>query len=94
MFIPESMDTTEYKEYFSRIYRNRLADLRVDDSRISARDARTFSPAADAALQRIYVFTEKELRGLSPNFHLHVSVSDLHIPTFGLPIFSSRIGRQ
>ncbi len=24
----------------------------------------------------IYVFPEKELRGLSPNFHIHVSVSD------------------
>ncbi len=31
--------------------------------------------------------TERELRGLSPNFHIHVSVSDLHIPTFGPPIF-------
>jgi hypothetical protein len=28
----------------------------------------------------IYVFPEKELRGLSPNFHIHVSVSDLYIP--------------
>ncbi len=25
----------------------------------------------------IYVFPEKELRDLSPNFHIHVSVSDL-----------------
>jgi hypothetical protein len=25
----------------------------------------------------IYVFPEKELRGPSPNFHIHVSVSDL-----------------
>ncbi len=37
----------------------------------------------------IYVFPEKELRGLSPNFHIHVSVSNLlynvYIPTFGLP---------
>jgi hypothetical protein len=30
--------------------------------------------------------TEKELRGLSPNFHIHVFVSDLYIPTIGLPI--------
>jgi hypothetical protein len=39
-------------------------------------------------LQRnsIDVFLEKELRGLSPNFHMHVSVSDLYIPTIGLPI--------
>ncbi len=26
----------------------------------------------------IYVFPEKELRGLSPNFHIHVSVSDIY----------------
>ena len=31
----------------------------------------------------IYVFPEKELRGLSLNFHIHVSVSDLYIPTIG-----------
>jgi hypothetical protein len=35
----------------------------------------------------IYVFPEKELRGLSLNFHICVSVSDLYIPTIGLPIF-------
>ncbi len=27
----------------------------------------------------IYVFPEKELRGLSPNFHIYVSVSDIYI---------------
>jgi hypothetical protein len=32
------------------------------------------------------MFPEKELRGLSPNFHIHVSVSDLCIPRIGLPI--------
>jgi hypothetical protein len=26
------------------------------------------------------------LRGLSPNFHIHVSVSDLYFPMIGLPI--------
>jgi hypothetical protein len=35
----------------------------------------------------IYVFPGKELLGLSPNFHIHVSVSDLYIPTIGPPIF-------
>ncbi len=35
----------------------------------------------------IYVFPEKELRGLSPNFHIHVSVSDLNSPTIGPHIF-------
>jgi hypothetical protein len=32
------------------------------------------------------IFSEKELRGLSPNFHNHVPVSDLYIPTISLPI--------
>jgi hypothetical protein len=35
----------------------------------------------------IYVFPEKELGGISPNFHIHVSVSDFCILTFGPPIF-------
>ncbi len=34
----------------------------------------------------IYIFLERELRGLSSNFHIHVSVSDLYIPKFGPPI--------
>jgi hypothetical protein len=29
--------------------------------------------------------SRKELRGCSPNFYIHVSVSDLYIPTIGLP---------
>jgi hypothetical protein len=32
------------------------------------------------------IFPEKELRGLSPKLHIHVSVSDLYITTIGLPI--------
>jgi hypothetical protein len=32
------------------------------------------------------IFPEKELRGLSPNFHIHVSVSDIYIPTVSLPL--------
>ncbi len=35
----------------------------------------------------LYLFPKKELRGLSPNFHILVTVSDLYIPTFGPPIF-------
>jgi hypothetical protein len=35
----------------------------------------------------IYVFPEKELRDLSPNFHIHVSVSDLYILIIGPHIF-------
>jgi hypothetical protein len=32
------------------------------------------------------IFPDKELRGHSPNSYIHVSVSDLNIPTIGLPI--------
>jgi hypothetical protein len=35
----------------------------------------------------IYVFPEKEFRSLDPNFHIHVSVSDLYIPRIGPYIF-------
>jgi hypothetical protein len=35
----------------------------------------------------IYVFPEKELRGLSPNFRRHVFVSYLYIPRIGQHIF-------
>ncbi len=33
------------------------------------------------------IFTEKELCGLNPNFHIHVSVSVLYIPSIGPHIF-------
>jgi hypothetical protein len=32
------------------------------------------------------IFPEKELCGYSPNFHIHVSVSNLYIPTIDLPV--------
>ena len=35
----------------------------------------------------MYVFPEKELRGLSSNFHIHVSVRDLYIPRIDPHIF-------
>jgi hypothetical protein len=37
------------------------------------------------------IFPEKELRGHSPNFHIHVPVSYLHIPTIDLPILLQEI---
>ncbi len=42
----------------------------------------------------IYVFLSWELRGLSPSFHIHVSVSDSYIPRIGLHIFFRRNGRS
>jgi hypothetical protein len=37
------------------------------------------------------IFPEKEYRGLSPKFHIHVSVSELYIPTMGLPFLLEEI---
>ncbi len=34
-----------------------------------------------------YVFPKKKLRGLSPKFQIHVSVSDLFIPRIGTSNF-------
>ncbi len=39
------------------------------------------------------IFPEKEYRGLSPNFHIHASMSDLYISTVGLPIQLEEICR-
>ncbi len=40
----------------------------------------------------VYKFLIWELRSLSPNFHIHVSVSELYIPRIGPHISSSRKG--
>ncbi len=51
----------------------------------------------DATLQRqnaknlIQIFPEKDYRGLSPNFQIHVSVSELYIPAMGLPFLLEEI---
>jgi hypothetical protein len=37
------------------------------------------------------IFPEKELCGHSPNFYIHVSVSDLYVPTIDLPILLQEI---
>jgi hypothetical protein len=42
----------------------------------------------------IYVFLFWELPSLSPNFHIHVSVSNLYFLRIGPHISSSRIGRS
>jgi hypothetical protein len=39
------------------------------------------------------IFPEKEYRGLSANFHIHASVSNLYIPAIGLPILLEEIYR-
>ncbi len=37
------------------------------------------------------IFPEKEYLGLSPNFHIHVSVSELYIPMMGLSFLLEEI---
>ncbi len=37
------------------------------------------------------MFPEKKLRGHSPNFHIHVSVSNLYTPAIDLPILLQEI---
>ncbi len=41
----------------------------------------------------VYIFLFWEWRGLSPNFHINVSFSNLYIPRISLHISSSRTGR-
>jgi hypothetical protein len=65
--------------------------------RYSLRWQRCTPCAADAsALQgkSHYVLLFWELRGLSPNFHMHVSANDFYIPRIGPHISCSRIGRS
>jgi hypothetical protein len=58
-----------------------------------------WSPKVPHALQRQnaenlkQIFPEKEYRGLSPDFHIHVSVSELYIPMMGLPVLLEEICR-
>jgi hypothetical protein len=41
----------------------------------------------------MFVFPEKKLLGLIPNFYIHISVSGLYFITIGPPISCSQIGR-
>ncbi len=42
----------------------------------------------------LHVFLFLELRGLSPSFHIHESVSELYIPRIGPPISCRKIARS
>jgi hypothetical protein len=52
-----------------------------------------YSPTTHCNENPIYVFPEKELCGLSPNFHIYVSVSNLYIARIG-PHFWLQQNRQ
>jgi hypothetical protein len=82
------------RQVFIRVYRLEKANFLRTFSHVGI-----FKPALGPALQRQnteiskQIFPEKEYRGLSPNFQIHVSVSDLYIPTIGLPILLEEICR-
>jgi hypothetical protein len=50
-----------------------------------------FLHCKDNAVNLKQIFPEKEYRGNSPNFHIHESVSELYIPTMGLPFLLEEI---
>jgi hypothetical protein len=61
-------------------------------ARVGRRSLRGQEESSCGILQRTnaknskLIFPEKELLDHSPNFHIHVSVGDLYIPTIDLPI--------
>ncbi len=78
------------KEFVSIIQRTNSTSLRdpapyLDVYRVSSFRQNCHSLRCNE--NPIYVFPEKELRSLRPNFHIHVSVSDLYIPRIGPHIF-------
>jgi hypothetical protein len=52
---------------------------------LSIKICKTLPYIAKTKYRNLEIFPEKEYRGLSPNFHIHAPVSDLYIPTIGLP---------
>jgi hypothetical protein len=62
--------------------------LKVESNGKHGEEGVAFSLQRQNAENLKQIFPEKEYRGLSPNFHIHVSVSDLYIPTMGLPFRS------
>ncbi len=61
----------------------------LEVERRDLRDRREKEPPKHCYENPIYVFPEKELHRLSPNFHVHVSVNDLYIPRIGPHIFNA-----
>jgi hypothetical protein len=58
-----------------------MINIVINKSDVSGQDHTAKTKAENLKL----IFPEKEYRGLSPNFHIHVSVSELYIPTMCLP---------
>ncbi len=72
-------------------YKTRFVTYAFQDPWSSSRTALNYDIHCNE--NPIYVFLFLELRGLSPNVHIHVPVSDLYIPRIGPHISCSIIGR-
>ncbi len=64
--------------------------LRLDSSINSSINFWRHAGILNCSENLIYVFPDKELRGLSPNLHIHVPVNHLYIPRIGPHIFQQR----
>jgi hypothetical protein len=62
-----------------------------DASPVFEKDSRISCTAKNQYRKLKQIFPEKELLGHRPNFHIHVSVSDLFISTIDLPILLQEI---
>jgi hypothetical protein len=61
-------------------------ERRCSTSALNIRGVLQYQMQRTSAENLNQIFPEKELRGHSPNVHIHVSVSDLYILTNDLPI--------
>ncbi len=83
--LSERVNVNIYR-YVCKIYRKKEKDKRPIKGHHSPDLKREFwiltrlKEHTETKIPHSYVFPEKELRGLRPNFHIHVSVSDLYSP--------------
>jgi hypothetical protein len=88
--------TQGYWNYFQPVEQTDQGVMGDDTLTLLKNDKiKDFYPALQRQNTKIskQIFPEKEYRGLSPNFHIHVSVSDLYISMIGLPVLLEEICR-
>ena len=75
-------------------HRNDLGNSKATPTKGPSDAQKKLLPLLHCKENPIYVFLFWELRGLNPNFHIHVSVCHLYIPRIGPHISCNRIGRS
>jgi hypothetical protein len=89
--IPEKEESPKSKE----MYKNNCIPVHKYTHRyISSTISSFISWYLQCKEDPICVFPEMKLRGLVPNFHIHVSVSNLYIPTVGHRYMNVGIGNE